>query len=100
MIRTGKIDIEREFARSARTVVITHHNVGAATGNIFVDRLTDLGLERGEIAGKIHDDVALLPIHRINLDTELRAVVIGLAAAVSGHRSHLDFSFRPNAAAA
>src|SRR5207244_3262230 len=58
-------------------------------------------LERGQVARQIDDNVALLPVHRVELDAELRAVVIRLAAAVSGHRSHAcEFCLKPSARAA
>src|SRR6202011_1025406 len=101
VIRARKLGIECEFSRSARTIVITDDDIGSSARNVFVDSLTNLWLERCQIARQIDDDVALLPVYGIELDAELGAVVVGLAAAVSGHRSHvLELSFNPNAAAA
>ena len=100
MIRPGQLGIEREFARAAGAVVITDDDVGPASRNIFVDGLSNLRLERSQIARQIDHDVALLSIYGIEFDAKLSAVVIGLASTISGHRSHFDFSFNPHAAAA
>src|SRR5205085_5437262 len=76
-------------------------DIGSAAGNILVDGLANLRLERSQIARQIDDDVALFPIYGIELNAEFSAVVIRLAAAVAGHRSHgLGFSVIPNARAA
>ena len=65
--------------------MITDDDIGPASRDIFVDGLTNLRFERGQIARQIDDNVALLPVHGIELDAELDAVVIGFTAAISGH---------------
>src|SRR5581483_5446442 len=85
---------ERELARSVRPGVQGHVHVRASARNIFVDRLTNARLQLGQIARQVHDDVALLAIHGVELDTNLRAGVIGLAASVTGHRSHFKIPKR------
>ena len=101
VIGARQLGIEGEFARASGAIVITHDDVGPSARNVFVNGLTDMRLERGQVARQIDDDVALLPVHRVELDAELRAVVIGLAAAVSGHRSHAcEFCLKPSARAA
>ena len=64
------------------------HDVHAAAGNFFIDGLADSRLQRREIARKIDDDVALLPIHRVQLDAEFRACQIGFAPAITSHAAH------------
>src|SRR4029077_15517955 len=100
VIRARKIDIERLLPRPARTVLITNDDVGSSAGDVFVDRLPNSRFERDEIARQVNHDVALLSIHRIELNAKLRAAVIVLAAPLSGHRSHFDLSFKPKAVAA
>ena len=64
--------------------------IGPAARNIFVDRLPNTRFELGQIARQIDDDVALLPVYRVELDAEPRPGVIGLGATVSSHASHIS----------
>ena len=88
VIRLRESSIEREFAHPVWAIVITDEHVCSAARNAFVDRLTNARLEFVQIARQIHHDVALLPVYGIKLHAELRAVVIGLTTAVTGHASH------------
>jgi hypothetical protein len=59
-----------------------------AARNIFVNRLPNARFELGEIARQIDHNVALLSVHRVELDAKPGSSVIGLGATVSSHAPH------------
>jgi hypothetical protein len=73
MIGAGQAGIERELVRAVGPFMQSDDNVHAAARDFFVNGLANSGLERGEIARKVDNDVALLPVHGVQLDAEFRA---------------------------
>ena len=88
MIRSRQLGIEREIARAVCAAVETDDNIHPAARNIFIDGLTNTRLKLGQVARQIDHNVALLPVHGIELDAEFCTVENGLAAAITGHASH------------
>src|SRR6266403_830764 len=88
MIRAGKFSIERQAARAVCAAVQRDGGIGSAARNIFVDSLPNTRFELGQIAWQIDYNVALLSVHRVELDAKFRSRVIRLGAAVSSHASH------------
>src|SRR4029077_20627749 len=86
--------IEREVPRAIRAAVKTDRRVRATTRNIFVDCLANSRLELNEITRQIDHDIALFPVHGIQLDSKFRSGVIGLATTVSSHASHTSKVYR------
>ena len=64
--------------------------IGPAARNIFIDRLANARFKLCQIARQIDYNVALLSVHRIEFDTKFRSGVIGLAATVPSHASHIS----------
>jgi hypothetical protein len=90
MIRAGEFRVERELPRAVRAAMKTNRCARATARNIFVDCLANARLEFNEIARQINHDVALFPVHGIQLDSKFCSGVIGLATTVSSHASHIS----------
>jgi hypothetical protein len=68
----------------------TDGGVGATPRNIFVDGLANARLELDKVPRQIDHDIALFPVHGIQLDSKFCSGVIGLATTVSSHASHIS----------
>ena len=90
MVGAGELGIEREVARTVWAVVKSDGGISPAARNIFIDRLANAWLELGQIAWQIDHDIALLPVHRIELDTKFCPAVIDVGTAVTGHAPHIS----------
>ena len=90
MVRACEFCIKGQIARAVFAAVKGNDGIGPATRNIFVDRLPNTRFELGQVARQIDDDVALLPVHGVELDAKPRPGVIGLGATVSSHASHIS----------
>ena len=88
MIGARQGGVERELAVAVCARSGRRRDVRAAARKFLVDRLADARLQLGEIARQVDDDVALLSVHGIQLDTEFHSVVVDFTAAITGHRTH------------
>src|SRR5690348_3169762 len=90
MIRAGELSIKRQVTRAVRPTTQTDSRAGAAARNISIDRLANARLQLDQVSRQVDDYVALFPVYGIELDSKFRSRVIGLAATVSSHASHIS----------
>jgi len=83
-----KRDIERLLLRDTGCGVKCDGHIQPAARDLGVDEIADAGLKLGEFAWEIDRDIALLAVHRIQLDGEFCTIVGALAPTVTGHASH------------
>ena len=88
MIRAGQLRVECQVARAVWTTVKSDRGIGPAAGDIFIDRLANARFQLGQIPRQIDHDIALFPVHRIELDAKFSSSMVRLCAAVASHASH------------
>src|SRR5256886_12674553 len=93
MIRTRKLNIESETARSIRAGMVRIQRVGRAAGNARVNRLTNARFKLGEIAGQVNRNLTLFTIYRAEFHAQFYPLAIGFAAAVASHAAHSHLAF-------
>ena len=62
--------------------------IGSAARDIFIDRLANARFQLSEVARQINHDVALLSVHRIELNAKFSSGMVHSTAAISSHASH------------
>jgi hypothetical protein len=62
--------------------------IGPAARDIFIDRLANARFQLSEIEWQIDHDIALLSVHRIELNAKFSPGVDHFSAAISSHASH------------
>src|SRR5205814_5591387 len=87
-----EFNIESETPRPIRAGMMRDQDIGAATGNARINRLTNPRFKLGEIAREVNRNLTLFTIHRAQFHAQFYAVAIGFAAAVASHAAHADNS--------
>src|SRR5437870_7746802 len=88
MIGSREFNIESETPRPIRAGMMRDQDIGAATGNARVNRLTNSRFKLGEIAREVNRNLTLFTIHRAQFHAPFYALAIGFSAAVASHAAH------------
>jgi hypothetical protein len=88
VIRAGQLGVERQIARAIWATVKSDGGICPAARDIFIDCLANARFQFSEVARQIDDDIALLSVHRVELNAKFSSGVNHFSAAISSHASH------------